>query len=564
MNKEQELFLYACERFENGEYDKALEAFVLAYSKGYEQELILKNIYDCYMAGNEEEFRQFYEQWEFGKQVSYEECVLDFVPYRDGEYFIYDKEKAVFLGVFSVIALQEAEPDVAFRDIEFSAAALAVEWDWREELSVLTTAKERKVYMVCRDLSRGLSFGKIPELKDYLKQIKIFGGFDEIQRYFHENTSVYLPMAIFGNEEEIKELIRIRTEEHEYRLTPQGRNLQNVLLTIAIPTAHRGNLVLKRLENLLQMPYDAEIEIVVSKNGNELYEEEYQRVSKIKDARLHYYDFGRLLEKCYYNWHHVVEMASGKYVLITSDEDEVFLDALEHYLSILATNPDLCLVRPRSTALYPNITQRRYGKKGWEAFELIFLCQNHFPGMIVRKKDFLAANLLSLEKYADNFYYKYYPHEWWWLKLSQYGDCMWEPVLLNDDAHPVNIREEWNQLGLDAAHVPGWKTYESRIEQFKGQVEFLQSVIKIQDSDRFELYLKRAIGKSVLLFQILRKSDFEPDKFLNMIDQLVFVCIQVIEESFCNNSQKKELLTFLRNCYAELFYLHETMKKKDF
>ena len=34
----QQLLDYACGQFENGAYDAALEAFILAYTKAYEQE----------------------------------------------------------------------------------------------------------------------------------------------------------------------------------------------------------------------------------------------------------------------------------------------------------------------------------------------------------------------------------------------------------------------------------------------------------------------------------------------------------------------------------------------
>lgn len=54
-------------------------------------------------------------------------------------------------------------------------------------------------------------------------------------------------------------------KEHEYRLTPEGRNTDKILLTIAIPTYHRGHLLLQRMKNLQKLPYDAEIEFTVSK-----------------------------------------------------------------------------------------------------------------------------------------------------------------------------------------------------------------------------------------------------------------------------------------------------------
>lgn len=552
--EESELLLYACEKFDAGEYDAALEAFILAYGKGYESAWILKNIYDCYMSGNEETFRTSYEKRRTGTDIPYDACTLDFIPYKEGEYYLFDKERQVFCGIFSMKELQAAWEDSAFGEMEFSAAAVALNWDFREEKGILQTAQERKLYVVCYDMKRCLSFWKVPELRECLENIELFSGYEELQDYFHENTSVYLPRVFYGNREERKRLGKIREEEHQYRLTPQGRNTENVLLTIAIPTAHRGNLLLKRLENLLALPYDAEIEIAVSKNGNDLYEEEYERASRIEDARLHYQDRGELLEHAYYNWNYVVEMSCGKYVMITSDEDEVFAGALEHYLKLLSIYPDLCLVRPRSTDLYRDIKEREYGKKGWEAFDVMFLTQYHFPGMIVRRKDFLEADLLSLEKYSDNVYYKYYPHEWWWVTLSQYGDCIKEPVTLNDDSHPADRKKEWEISGIEDidTYIPAWKLYESRIEQFKGQVEMLQSVMKIEDKEKLEKYLNRAIGKAILLFEINKETDGDSEEFKIMLDKLAQVCIETIEGLPLELIQKERQLCCLGNWLVEL------------
>ena len=46
----QELLAYACRKFEEKEYEAALEAFILSYSRGYEQEWVIETIYQCYVA----------------------------------------------------------------------------------------------------------------------------------------------------------------------------------------------------------------------------------------------------------------------------------------------------------------------------------------------------------------------------------------------------------------------------------------------------------------------------------------------------------------------------------
>lgn len=544
--KEDVLLSYAYERFESGEYDAALEAFVLVYQRGYEQKWVLDNIYRCYMAGNEEEFKKSYACWDAGERVEYKECTLDFIPYRDGEYYIYDKELAIFRGVFSVRELQEEEPNIAFKNMEFSAAALVIDWDWRDAKSILTTACERKIYIISSDVKRCLSFWKIPELREYLGNIMLFSDYEEFQHYFHENSSVYLPRVFYGNEDQHRQLLRIRNEEHQYRLTPQGRSTENVLLTIAIPTANRGNLLLKQIKNLLTMPYDAEIEIAVTKNGTRFYEEEYEQVSKMQeqDARLKYYDHRKEL-RCVLNWHYAVEMSSGKYVMVMSDEDHLFIDMLEYYLKLLTTHSDLAMVRPRSTQQYLNIDKIEFGKKGWDAFEIVFLRQSHFPGLIVRRSYFIEADLLKFESYIDNLYYRDYPHEWWCIMLSQKGDCMKVPVILCDDSHPVDHEKEIKMLGLPS--VQQWKPYEARIGQFLGIIDFLKTVMKIDDKARYKRLLYLAMNKTVHLFEITKKTGYNSDNYEGMLKRFMEISIGVIDESFLDADQKISLLYSLNN-----------------
>lgn len=558
--EEEELLDYACVKFQNGMYEEALEAFVLAYSKGYEPEWVLDNVYNCYMAGNEEEFYNAYERQTENLGIAYEDCILDFIPYRDGEYYIFDKEIGNFRGLFSVRELQEMKPDPSLQSVEFSAAVLEMEWNWKEEAIILSEAIRRKVYVISHDMRRFLSFFKIPELADYVKNIKTFADHQELQDYFHQNTAVYLPKIICGKEEDKQELIKIMDEEHLYRLTSQGRNTENVLLTIGIPTHERGNLVLKRLENLLPMPYDAEIEIVISKNGTKRYQEEYREVSKIPDARINYFDHGKEIHPTE-NWAYVLEMAHGKYVLMVSDEDDVVINALEHYLKLLSDFPDLSLMRAKTRFQYHSMEERLYGKKGREAFQYEFAGQNYLSGLIIRREDFIAENMLRLQKYADNPYYQYYPHEWWCAILSQRGDYMQEPFVLIDEQECVAGEEakqampETDEDIWGASYVPDFGTYEARLKQFRGQLDFLHLFCG-EDKDMAEIGVDRAIGKTAVLFDLARKRNYDCENYLNMMDQYVACCIEAVEEFNLDSDQKRRLLLWIRSCYEYMYNEH--------
>ncbi len=535
----QELLEYAGTQFDHGAYDAALEAFILAYTKVYEQEWILHTIYDCYMSGNEAEFRKAYEAWQrhVNAKTEYENCLLDFIPYREGEYYIYDREIQNFRGIFSIGSIQNAVREKCFQEMEFSALAAVKDWDWRKMPEVLAEAGCRKVYVVCHDVNRCSSFFKIPELADAASHIMLFSDEEEFQAYFHKHTAEYLPRIYGGTEEEKKALAEIVEQEHTYRLTPEGRNTDNVLLTIAIPTWHRGNCILKRLENLLPMIYDAEIEITISKNGIGFYEEEYAKAGQTGDARLLYYDHDKDLVY-WENWLYAAGMAHGKYVLFVSDEDDVVLGGLEHYFKLLTDYPELNVVRAKTAFQYGYISDRSYGKKGIGAFINLFLKQNYLSGLIVRREDFIRENFMRLKQFENNTFFGSYPHEWWCAILSQIGDNVIEPVIL--------IQEK-DGVPQDASEVVinGYATYEGRQQQFLGMIEFLRWMMEGK-AEGVTAGLDMTIRKTVYLLEMARGYGYDIEHYEEWIDKFCRMAMDAVDTFDLSEEQKLKLLLTLQ------------------
>lgn len=546
----KELMEYACERFNEGKYDEALESFILLYMKGYEQEWIIETIYNCYMVENDEEFRKAFQLFAEKGEDIYEECVLDFIPYRDGEYYIFDKELGIFRGVFSVPDLEKTDLRPVFQEMEFTGAVLELDWNWNKEKPVLIAARNRKIYVICHDRKRCMSFFKIPELTGYMDNIRLFSDVLEFQNYFHRNTSAYLPRILLGNKEVVEKLDKIIDQEHLYRLTPEGRNTENVLLTIGIPTYNRGNLLLKRLENLREMIYDSEIEIAISKNGTELYQEEYEEASNISDARIQYFGYNRTLNPTE-NWHHVVEMAHGKYVLFVSDEDDVVTEALEHYLRVLKDYPDTSLVRARTVSQNPNLIDR-YAEKGIEALKLMFLSQNYLSGLIVRKKDFIEADLLKLEQYDDNAFYRNYPHEWWCAVLTRSGAAMTDSTVLISEGESMmpkalKAAREAGYLDEDEAILPPYSTYKARLEQFRGYIDFIHIMFQ-GNIEEMIFGLKKAICKTTHLLLLARSYEYKCESYESMVGKFCKKSMEAIEEFPLEDEQKIVLLNILEKC----------------
>lgn len=574
-SSETELLEYACGKFQEQKYDEALETFVLAYSKGIQQKWILDNIYSCYMEGNETEFQQTYEKTKGKRDISYDECLFDFIPYKDGEYYIFDKEMASFRGVFSIHEIEHAELNKALKESEFSGVTVETDWNLDDIKQILVDAKKRKIYIICNDIARICSYRKIPELAEYMENIMIFFDWEEYQDYFHNHTAEYLPKIFYGEEEDGKIFNDILKEEHEFRLTPEGRNTDNVLLTIGIPTYDRGNLLLKRLEHLQQVPYDAEIEFAISKNGTTLYQREYEQASKIEDARINYYDHGKEL-RCEENWHYTVEMSHGKYVLLVSDEDDVCLEGIEHYLRLLTDCSQTVMFRARGERYYSDIECRFWGKRGVQAFHKSFLRQNYISGLIFLRDSFLQERFLELNRFEDNVFYHFYPHEWWCSLLCLKGDYIEEPVQLFLETD--SVREEqckkYVNLGMvkeedafaENMVLPSYSTYEARFKQFQGQAEFLHFLSE-KSSELIESGLMSMIGKLCWLIMMAREYNYKPDKYLDSVDEFARVSMNAMDEFQLSEYSKANILLFIKECVERMIKLHgklsDVLEKED-
>lgn len=474
-------------KFEEKKYDQALELFIAVYNAGYEKKAILQNLYNCYISGNEMVFRETFEIQRKKNFCSYDECNLDFFPYKDGEYYIYNRNEKKFEGVFSSKELEKTKQEQVLDVLEFTPITLSFDGTWEKFFSILTSATSRKIYTICSNRGRIISYFKIPEIKKYMDNVVIFQNLEEYQKYFHEHTAEYLPRIVFASENEAEKINAILDKEHQYRLTEEGRNRDNILLTIGIPTHDRGNLLLKRLDNLLQMPYDAEIEITISKNGTHYYQEEYKSIEKIEDFRIQYAGYDKELTMSE-NWENVIYLSHGKYVLMVSDEDDVILSALEHYLKILKENKNVAFVRAKTKFQYAILSESKVCEQGLDAFEESFLCGNYLSGTIYNKHKYLKINVKHWdEKYKNNIFYRTYPHLWWNMLLCFQGNYIVDTLTLIHEQESVGIEEarkyKENNLteeGLIADeyidlknNIPIPSTYESRMKQFWGGIELI-------------------------------------------------------------------------------------------
>jgi len=153
--------------------------------------------------------------------------------------------------------------------------------------------------------------------------------------------------------------------------------------------------------------------------------------------------------------------------------------------------------------------------KGVEALKKSFLKQNYLSGLIFNRELFLNENLLCLERFREeNIFYCLYPHEWWCVILLKHGIYLEEPFILIRENETV-IQEEnqkYVEKGLieEGDHIakgtslPAYSTYESRLQQFVGMMEFVHWIVD-NDKELAFIFVAQSIDKIFLLFLLARQ-----------------------------------------------------------
>lgn len=182
--------------------------------------------------------------------------------------------------------------------------------------------------------------------------------------------------------------------------------MDNIRLSICIPTYNRGEIVYRTVNNILR--YEGKnIEVVVSNNCSQDNTEEL--IKSISDERVKYY------KNSYNNGGDnlitVLTYATGDYLLLLSDEDDVVLDSIPHLLEILANEEPAVLVGSTKlngvpAGVFPDRTYQPGGESligyGWGS--------TYMSGYIYNKKimrrvmgDLYGENINRIYGYEYNF-----------------------------------------------------------------------------------------------------------------------------------------------------------------
>lgn len=318
--------------FEDMQYESAVEYFIEAYNLGAYQEEIIENLYSCFIIPNDMEFRKNYEEnkKEIGN-VEYEDLKIDFIPVSDTKYYLFDKEEKEFLGHF------EIEEQKIEKEVEFQSLLIVDIWDIREIQPFIEKKRWNTVYMVFKEQKeKFFSFLKLPEFKKiYLENFVVFESEQMMQLFFKTYPQFYLPKQLLAIDDEY--YAQVLKEIHIDRIENNADIERDVFLSICIPSYNRGSRALEAVKAICQSEYDSEIEVIVSNNASTHDVEGYEIIKNMSDSRVVYCE-NETNVGALENILKLLEVAKGRYAVLSSDEDIMITSNLSYYMNLIQQN----------------------------------------------------------------------------------------------------------------------------------------------------------------------------------------------------------------------------------
>ncbi len=533
---------YAYFLFDLHEYELSLKMFISAFNLNYQKDEILDFIYDSFIIPNLNEFKNTFtlntslheDKILYSHIPVYEDLPIDFIPFADEKYYIFNKINQKFEGILDYTDENlSAYNQITLKD-EFSDIIIEDNWNICYIHNHLLTFKDRIIYYLSSHPFYSLSFLKLPNIiNKYLNNVVLVQSIDMLQEYFHSNTFIYLPRNIFSFRNVINnELNDMIEKEHTYRLTPNGRNTDNVLLTIGIPSYNRGHRALSNILQLLELPYDAEIEFVVSDNCSDKNTEGYEEIKKLQDSRIKYFKFPNDPGKNN-NFCQVIDMANGKFTCLLSDEDTINQQSLSHYLAVFKSNNNLSFIKSKGIKYYNENTGKIFSK-GKDALLKSFLTTNYISGLIYRTDIFHSNNVYSwissLRK--DNYAAKTYAHSCYSILYALKGDYLEDNQLLiieGADEKDSIFTEITKKTTTNK--IVRFSTVENRLKQHNGFIEVLNQLSHLLDNDTYIEVYKALCRKTFFLISLVKSNYIEVEDDWNKI------CLDV--NNCCINGIKK-------------------------
>lgn len=529
--EQKELFKEAIELFEAGEYDKSVQNLIGLYEHGYEKEQILNFLYQAFVEPNIEEFKKNYQTQADGLiDVEYEATQLDFIPVSDQKFYIWYKEEQRFVGNIDL----NVEAQIEDRQRDFQSLLIAQTCDIREMIPFLLNKQYNTVYIVLnKNKEIFASFLKLPKIREYfLENAIIFGNTKIMQLFFEEYSEFYIPRSIIAKDSQ--EYVTFFKDLHKRRLLKK-REKNNVFLTIGIPSYNRGKILLENVKQLLNLEYDAEIEIVVSNNGSKIEADYYDQISKINDSRLVYTSF-EANQGYASNVLNVMTHASGHFLVMCSDEDFLVLDKLSGFIQFLFENLQMAMSYTGGYGSnFENGTIQMY-PAGIQAIECA-VNSNYLTGLVFNNSIISKYKIIEkVQQNRGNLFVEYYVHSVIATIIAQYGDVWKNPICLWESKYEKQSEEDGSKSLLS------YMKYESRVEQMESAIKFMLNELKLNLEEQIQVVLERIVKTYYLLYLAYLyywEESSKLKKWDNVCTELFIEAEQIIDKIVKGEDNKK-------------------------
>lgn len=466
---------------EQGQYEQALERFVEAYENGEKKEEIMNLLMDCFWTPNAKEFKRTYE--ENSREITgipYENLPLVFFPVSDERFYIFDLEQEEFCGILDLTLTNYKKNGIAFEGI------LAADcWDCRKIREMQEEQFQSCIYVIPSNEGKYVSFLQVPGFSEkYMSNHLMFHSIELMEAYFNEEEMVYLPHKVRSNQDDYYWKILDQIHEKRIRGKKEGRN--HVFLSVCIPSWNRGREALRAVKALQSSRYDAELEIIVSDNGSDLNTEGYEEIRNMRDNRIVYHRFERNMGVGD-NITKVLELATGEFAVLQSDQDTIILEQIGGYLNHFGHGLKLGAGRSAGEGSdYAN-----FQKAGVinDKMEICFhvLNANYLTGNWMNVENLHKAKAFDYyyEKARENEFVKLYPHIFYMLMAVRDGDKLF-----------VESKHLWKEGSDSQAAVS--KTWaldycrpEARMEQAAACIQLVEEIFKSRNEELSTIMVAR-------------------------------------------------------------------------
>lgn len=496
-------YRFGCFLHRFAEEEMALDLFVQAFGEGVCREEILRLLLQDFWEPNRDEFRKAYLKQTSELLKAQKELVIpdfDTLPYfmfpiSDTQFMVFDRKKEQFAGWLGLAG------DLEKKRLKEPEAFFPVVMDMKNSslqdlLIYFHQNKDRRLYVVEKE-DEWIGLLMIPGVLKEMPSVAVLQGIERLKELL-QREMCRLPEIVRVEDKDLAQEVReCLREEHERRICGKRNDGEQPLLTIGIPSWNRGKRARGLVERLCKLPYDVDLEILVSNNGSDKGVEDYHEIQDMKDSRVTYFEFEEN-KKFHGNIAQVFRKAKGNWVLLLSDEDDIVEKQLSLYMEKLEQYKEkVAVIRPGTTKMYINMKEE-YAEVGLYALEAYSLNNNYVSGATYNRK-FMTGELVDKveRKWIDQYAYKAYPHMIfdWYMCLK--GDFYRYPPALVLEGEAEGADENTN-------HIYEYNKFDNRLRQFNSYLDIINGMEETADIEKVVLFIS-ASTKTIFLLCMLKE-----------------------------------------------------------